>query len=336
MRLRAAVFAALLAGGLVGGLAGGFAPAAHAADPPGWRPLWSSDFTGAALPSQCWQYDGPHSSRPTTSYYRPDEVNVGGGMLRVSMHKRSYGGRQYTTGGMGCFKVVQLYGRYEFRAKVPLGVGIDSYVTLFPDEDGVTQQASFIEILGRPGNETMELTNEYGSGTSGTSVPGTYSDDFHTYTIEWSPAAYRVLVDGQQKFVDTKHISAVRKWIGFATSSGDGLTGLPDAQTQLPAEFLVDWVHVSSYAPGAVPRATSSAGPSRSAAPSASPSAAPAGADAPSARAGLSGLAIARRSYSGPSPVWYAVAVVAALAVAVLGYGWRRRRVRPRRHADRG
>ena len=303
-------------------------PGRAAADPAGWKPVFSAEFTGAALPSQCWAYDGPHAA-PPTSYYRPDDVTVGGGMLHLRMERRDFGGRQYTTGGMGCFKVAQLYGRYEFRAKVPPGAGIDSYATLFPSTEGVDGQATFIELLARPGAEKMYLTNEYGPSAAHKIVAGSYSAGFHTYTIEWSPAGERFLLDGVEQFNDP-HVSKTPKWIGFAMSSGDGLTGLPDPQTALPAEFLVDWVHVDAYAPGApatTPRVTASA--SRPASPSAAPSAAalstsvaPSGGPAPDAVQRLA----ASPARSSSSALWWASGGVLLLAAAGVGFAYRRRR----------
>jgi hypothetical protein len=96
------------------------------------------------------------------------------------------------------------------------------------------------------------LTNQHGSGSSQVTVAGRHSDDFHTYTIEWSPSFFRVLIDGTIRMTDA-HGSARDEWMGFAMSSGDRLTGVPDATTQLPAEFQVDALRVYAYDPQANP-----------------------------------------------------------------------------------
>jgi hypothetical protein len=74
-----------------------------------------------------------------------------------------------------------------------------------------------LEIMARPGDEKAYLTNQYGSGSSQVTAAGRYSDDFHTYTIEWAPSAFRILVDGVPRMTDS-HASLKRKWIGFAMS----------------------------------------------------------------------------------------------------------------------
>jgi hypothetical protein len=57
--------------------------------------------------------------------------------------------------------------------------------------------------MARPGDEKAYLTNQYGSGSSQVTAAGRYSDDFHTYTIEWAPSAFRILVDGVPRMTDS-------------------------------------------------------------------------------------------------------------------------------------
>jgi hypothetical protein len=221
---------------------------AQAAEPVGWTPVFASDFSGDALPPQCRAYDGPYGGA-AASYYRPDEAAVSGGFLRLGIHRRDFGNKPYTTGGMACFSLAQRYGRYEYRAKAPLGAGIDSYMALWP-ENNAAGDAALIDVLAKPGAERAVLSNRYGAGTTSKTVDGPFSDGFHTFIVEWAPSGFRVLIDGKQQLSDGR-ASTTRRWFGFAVSSGDSLSGLPDAATTLPAEFLVDFVRVWSYDPGA-------------------------------------------------------------------------------------
>ncbi len=306
-------------------------PAAPAAQP-GWRPVWSNDFTGSALPSQCTTYGSPHGG-PADSYYTPDEVSVAGGMLRLGMRYLPKNGRNYATGGVTCYKVTQRYGKFEYRAKPPLGQGIDAYATLWPPDETPDDNV-LIETLPRPGQERVYYSSNDGATSVHTDFGGAYSGSFHTYTIEWSPGLLRILIDGAVKLTD-HHPGTAPKWIGWAVSSGDPLTGEPDSATKLPTEFDVDWVHVYAYVPGAAAAATPAA--SRSAPPppasasanaSANQSAAPASAAAAGAVAGApSGptlTATAQRG-SGSGLVWAVLATVAALFLLIGGYALRRR-----------
>ena len=176
----------------------------------------------------------------------------------MGIHRRDFGGKPYTTGGIGCFSLTQRYGRYEFRAKVPLGAGIDTFATLWPENDAAGD-AALIDVLAKPGAEKAVLSNRYGTGTTSRIVDAPFSDGFHIFTIEWAPTGFRVLIDGQQQLSDGR-VSTARRWLGFAVSSGDSLSGLPDAATVLPAEFLVDFVRVWAYDPGAGRPGNSSGG----------------------------------------------------------------------------
>ena len=163
--------------------------AADAAPAPGWRLTWATDFSGSALPNQCASYGGPYDGG--ASYWLADEVTVSGGLLRLGIQRRDHGGKRYTTGGVACYKVAQTYGRYEWRARVPPGKGIDSYAALWPVKN-TPNQATLVEILGVPGHEVMAVTNEYGSGSTGEHIAGTYAGAIHTYVIEWTPTRFRL------------------------------------------------------------------------------------------------------------------------------------------------
>jgi beta-glucanase (GH16 family) len=218
-------------------------PARAAGAPAGWRLAFSEDFDGSSLDHSRWAtYEGPYAGAQR-NYWRPDDVLVSGGEARIRIQRRSFGGRSITSGGMVNVSLSQTYGRYEFRAKIPAGKGIDSYATLWP-KDG-DANATLVELLA-PGPETAYLTNAYGSGKTGKQVRGRLSDGFHTYTIEWAPSRFRILFDGTVWLSDS-HVSRVPKSFGLAVGSGDNLTGTPDASTELPAFFEIDWVRVYRY-----------------------------------------------------------------------------------------
>jgi beta-glucanase (GH16 family) len=259
---RSALAACLaLALSLPGGLRAG-APAA-AASP--WRLVLSDDFD-TSLDRGVWAtYGGTYGGAGGVSW-RDDEVSVSGGHLRIRMERRASDGKPFSAGGLITAKLAQTYGRFEFRAKVPKGKGIDSYATLWPKQGD--RDATLIEILA-PGPETAHLTNGYGSGKTGRTVQGRFSDAFHTYTIEWTPSRFRILFDGTQRLSDS-HSSRVAKSLGFAVSCGDALTGSPDASTPLPAFFEIDWVRVYRYVPVAAAPATTARPPTTTTTPATS------------------------------------------------------------------
>jgi beta-glucanase (GH16 family) len=253
------------------------APAQAAPAPaPAWQPVTRADFNGDRLPSGCGMYGGPHGG-PAASWYDGDQVTVSGGSMHLGIVRKPNGGRTYATGGIGCWSLARAYGKFEIRAKVPAGKGMDSYIALWPSSGGEGDWTG-IELFapnGRTGKETAYLTNGFGGGTDkvGGPVAGRYADGFHTYGFEWWPQGVRILMDGRALHTSTRSYPG-KRWLAIALSSGDPLTGLPDDGT-LPNEFVIDWFAISSYVPGkANPSAPASASPATS--PPADPSGAPA------------------------------------------------------------
>jgi beta-glucanase (GH16 family) len=207
-----------------------------------WKTVRTETFSGSALPEGCGTYGGKYVGGE--SYWMKDDVAVKDGQLQLRLRDRTVKGHSWTSGGVGCWDWAQTYGRYEVRAKVPAGKGIDSYVTLWPTKGGAGAWTG-IELLA-PGPDTAYVTNGYGSGTDSARIPGSFSDRFRTYVIEWAPNLTRISVDGDVIFSSTRSYKG-KRWFGMVVSNGDKLTGVPDASTPLPATFRIDSVKISSF-----------------------------------------------------------------------------------------
>lgn len=292
-----------------------------------WQTSRTEEFTQGSLPRGCGTYGGPYAGGK--SYWTPDDVKLSGGLLHLKLQQRNVRGFRWTSGGVGCWGWAQRYGRYEVRAKVPAGRGIDSYLTLWPSKgsDGSTG----VELLA-PGPETAYVTNGFGGGTDTARIPGRYSDGFHTYVIEWAPSLTRISVDDRVIYSTDKSYDGSR-WLGMVVSNGDALTGVPDATTTLPAEFQIDYVKVSSFTgvtpaprstvarpsrdrPASVPATTASVLSGAKAPPSTPPPVAGSAAAAtPEPAVESQGTALA----GGVWPWLIGGILIAALAVATLG-----------------
>jgi beta-glucanase (GH16 family) len=217
------------------------APSAQAASP-SWQSKHTEEFSGSALPSGCEAYTGKYAGGK--SAWSSKNVDVKGGLLTLSLEKRTVDKRPYASGGIGCWGWPQKYGKYEVRARIPQGKGIDSYLGLWPVKGGEGAWTG-VELLA-PGTETAYITNGYGKKAETARVAGIYSDDFHTYLIEWAPKYLRITMDGDELFFSTRSYTGSR-WFGLVMSSGDALTGVPPAGAKLPARFEIDRVKLFSY-----------------------------------------------------------------------------------------
>jgi beta-glucanase (GH16 family) len=240
----------------LGALQAGAAVATVPAVGVAWVPSWSSDFSGASLPAGSSTYGGSYGS--TGNAWSPSEVSVSGGLLRIRLEHTQTNGRAWTAGGVSFGNRAQTYGRYEIRAKIPRGAGIDSYFALWPAQGGEGRWTG-VEMLA-PGAETAYITNGWGAGSDGKQVRGSYSDGFHTYVLEWTPKLLRISQDGVPLYSSSRSYSGPRDLV-LVVSNGDSLTGVPNASTPLPAEFLVDSVKVDRYEPGAGTTEVQPAGP---------------------------------------------------------------------------
>jgi beta-glucanase (GH16 family) len=213
--------------------------------PSSWKTVRTEEFSGSDMPDGCEAYVGEYSAGKNAWSSR--QVDVSGGLLQLALEKRRTSGQPYTSGAIGCWGWPQKYGRYEIKAKVPAGRGIDSSLTLWPAKPGKGSEAAFtgMELLA-PGPETAYVTNGYGSRSENARVSGRYAGEFHTYVIEWAPSHVRMTVDGKEIFYSTRSYRGSR-WLGLIVSNGDALTGVPDADTKLPAELQIDRVRISSY-----------------------------------------------------------------------------------------
>ncbi|WP_433083740.1 glycoside hydrolase family 16 protein [Dactylosporangium sp. CA-052675] len=218
----------------------------NAADPDGWKPVFANTFddTGT-LPTGCSAYDGaPEGAQ--ASYFRPEAVTVAGGHLSLALHKRTYGGKPYVTGELRCVGAAQQFGRYEFKARVPVGAGIDSMALLRPVDRAADHNDSQLEIMAKPGAEQALVSNSDGTTTNTRALTGTFRD-WHTYVIEWAPSGFKVYVDGALQWLDPA-VSTEPRWFGFAVTTGDR-AGTPGSSTALPAEFQIDYLRIWSFAP---------------------------------------------------------------------------------------
>jgi beta-glucanase (GH16 family) len=220
----------------------------NASDPVGWRPVFSNSFDDpGALPPGCSAYDGaPEGAQ--ASYFRPEAVTVSDGHLRLALHRRTYGGKPYVTGELRCAGSAQQFGRYEFRARVPVGAGIESVALLRPVDGQAVQHGSQLEITARPGAESALVSNGDGTGTTTKVLAGPFSD-WHVYVIEWAPSGFRLYVDTQLRWLDPA-VSTEPRWFAFAVTTGDRV-GTPNAATALPAEFQIDYLRVWAFSPDA-------------------------------------------------------------------------------------
>lgn len=164
-------------------------------------------------------------------------------------------GQPYTSGVLTTEKTFsQKHGRFEVRAQAPEGQGLWSAFWLLPSFDSwpegvaVLPEIDVMEHLGHQPNvfHTTLHTNQTGALTShpydhteNTSL----SDDFNVYTVVWNDNSVNWYLNGEWRAAHKTPDDFTRP-VHFLLNLAVGGTwpGSPDASTEFPASFKVDYV----------------------------------------------------------------------------------------------
>lgn len=239
--------------------------------------VWSDEFDYEGLPDESkWTYDvgtgqWGWGNNELQRYTNDSNAWVGDGNLTIELRKETdeYGEEVYTsarlkTKGIGDW----LYGKFEFRAKLPSGKGTWPALWMLPSETreyGGWPASGEIDIMEHVGylqgvvhhNAHTKAFNGMDGTNKGQGAPHEgVSDDFHTYMLEWLPDKMMFYVDGELMFTYDPHeyVSEVtsEEWpfdkpfhiimnIAYGGNWG-GKMGVDDSC--LPQQMLVDYVRV--------------------------------------------------------------------------------------------
>lgn len=287
-------------------IAGAFAaiavPQANLPAPAGWKLVWNDEFDGKEIDRAKWDFDLGNGffnydanvwisgwGNNELQYYtrEPENAFVKDGLLHIRAIKESLHGCGYTSARLKTRKrdgsplFHRQYGRFEFRAKLPVGKGVWPALWMLPQNDkyGTWASSGEIDILEARGQEPTKVlgTLHFGSRWPGNAhvskdydLPrgGTIAD-FHVYALEWEPGEMRWFVDGHcyatQNFwwsssklngpkgaIPTQE-SDLNAWpapfdqpfyLIMNVAVGGKFLGNPDKATTFPAEMVVDYVRV--------------------------------------------------------------------------------------------
>lgn len=181
----------------------------------GYQLVWSDEFDYTGLPdSTKWNYAvGGHGwGNNELQYYtdaRKENAFVDNGVLTITAIKEKYEGSDYTSArlisrGKGDWQ----HGRFEIHAKLPDGLGTWSAIWMMPSNwkfgEGVWPDIGEIDIMEHVGYDTGTVhasahSKEYqwqiGTQKTGIIKIPDATEEFHTYTLEWSKEVLKAFVD---------------------------------------------------------------------------------------------------------------------------------------------
>jgi beta-glucanase (GH16 family) len=268
-----AAAAALVLGCLVGSPGAAFAC---------WQLAWSDEFSGTNVDTSKWTFDTGNGQggwgNNELEYYttRATNVYVSNGSLNIVARKESYQGYKYTSAKLktlGLFSA--LYGRFEFRVKLPQGTGYWPALWLMPVNSSygggwaACGEVDIMENKGRIPTEVMG-TLHYGAPYPGNVHTGAVYDfpnggsvtSWHVYAMEWTTNQFSWYVDGMLYQTQTSWWSSGGSYpepfnnpfyIIMNLAVGGNFDGNPTGSTAFPGDMQVDYVRVYNWFTPAAP-----------------------------------------------------------------------------------
>jgi beta-glucanase (GH16 family) len=242
-----------------------------------WTIVWSDEFNGpnrSAVDPTKWVVEtgADRWGNNELEYYtgRTENSRVENGNLvieaRAEKYKETDGvAKDYTSARIKTLgRFSHTYGRFEARLKMPAGQGMwPAFWMMGDDIDRVGwPTCGEIDVMENIGKEpSVNHGSIHGPGYTGDvgieahyTLPDgkKFSDDFHTYAIEWEPDVIRFYVDDVLCATQTKaSLQTGQRWVFdhsffllLNVAVGGDWPGSPDASTKFPQTMLVDYVRV--------------------------------------------------------------------------------------------
>ena len=230
----------------------------------GYVKIWGDEFDGTELNTICWTAENTVGANQEQQYYsdRKENVRVEDGCLVIEAHKESLDGRDYTSGRINSSGKIQFkYGYLEARMMLPKGRGTWPAFWMLGTQS-VWPACGEIDIMEFVGYQPTTVhgtihTGKYNhmigtqKGTN-TEVP-TVTDEYHTYTLDWTPENITISVDDTAYFsFDNDGAGDPGTWpfdqpfyIILNVAFGGGWGGAQGVDySVLPCDMQVDWVRV--------------------------------------------------------------------------------------------
>lgn len=226
------------------------------AAPPGWRTLWTDDFTETVLDARRWFVYSGAPSEGRGAWWLPRHVQQGGGVLELTGAGEPSRAGQLVTGGLNSSAGQSYaYGRYLVRMRVdPASAMAYAVLLVSPSAHGgsyvvVASDSGGDRRVVRAGLRTRSL-----SGAPFEVDRSTRTDltRWHTVGVEWAPGVLRFSLDGRSwssirsALVPTTPLALALQSQAVCAHpvNGSCLAGGARARMQ------VDWVSVQTRAGG--------------------------------------------------------------------------------------
>jgi hypothetical protein len=223
---------------------------------------FDDEFNGSALApawNTCWLYSlgGCSNGDQEGEWYTPNNVSVNAGSLHLTALNQTVQGKMMTTGAPRTYQYTSgmvntqntfsfTYGYVEWRAQLTTGKGFWPALWLLPANGTWPPEIDALEQVGTQpdvGNFTYHPGAGQANEASYALIPG-LSSGYHTFGVDWEPGRITWYVDSQAVFTATQSVTATAMYLVMNLAVGGSWPGYPDASTQFPSSFNIDYVRV--------------------------------------------------------------------------------------------
>ncbi len=241
--------------------------------PEGWTLVWSDEFDGTTLDASKWSIQTGNGcpdlcgwGNNELQWYQEDNLVVENGLLVITAREEQVGENTFTSSRIRTKdKGDWTYGRFEVRARLPIGQGLWPAIWMLPTDEvyGPWAASGEIDIMELVGDVPDEIfgTLHYGDTFPGNTFSGnpfelrhsTFADDFYTFAIEWEEGVIRWYINNTLYATQTEWYSEgvefpapfdQRFHVLLNVAVGGNLPGNPDETTVFPQRMEVDYVRV--------------------------------------------------------------------------------------------
>ncbi len=232
-------------------------------------PLWQDEFSGDEIDPSKWliiEGDGCGQAlcgwgNNEEQWYSRNNARIENGALyltakRQRVLRRHYTSAKLTTEG----RFAAQFGRFEARMKLPSGAGLWPAFWMLPKTESKWPLGGEIDILESSGHTPEKILGAIHFGSlwpnnvhysESILSPVPWTNDFHTYAVEWGPGDIRWLVDDKEYGHATPEDIAPYPWVFderpfylILNLALGGTLGGDVEPSDLPGELVVDYVRV--------------------------------------------------------------------------------------------
>lgn len=232
----------------------------------GMKIVWLDEFDSDKLDPANWSHEiGGHGwGNNELQYYQESNTEVRDGYAIITARKENKEGKDYTssriiTKGKKEFK----YGRVDIRALLPKGQGIWPALWMLGSNISVVDwpacgEIDIMEMIGGKGKDNVlhgtahwekASNHTYQGGSISLENDQIFADEFHVFSISWTPSSITWYLDGVQYYemdITAEEFTEFHNsyYIIFNVAVGGNWPGKPDETTSFPQRMIVDYIRV--------------------------------------------------------------------------------------------